>query len=406
MFAHAPPLTCQEPARLGDSQNGFSNLQVLVTNQCNLACTYCQIMQPRTTVRKPDKLELPDFQATIASFLDQAPPVATIFFTGGEPLLAFDKVLGCLEAIHRHKRGRDCHVFLFTNGILLDADRLTTLAEHEVGLIVSLDGPAAIHDRCRVFSDGAGSYDAVAENLDLARWLGIPFGISAVLGHHNLSRVTEDALHLIDRFAPQAISFNPLHGHDSEPPVLARDPEHVAEALYAVQKVAAERGVFVESVARYLGPIKKRRPRSVECSACGQKVVLSSSGVFGPCSVIAARDGVRWPCLGSLRRTELFQTWAARTVDDMPVCGKCTLRYVCGGGCAHDALHWGQGFDQPPPGQCRFVRRLLQLFMNDVAEMARNLPPGTRIEDDVFEALSGTPTPAGIFGHSVGHQTA
>lgn len=405
LFVHAPP-ALPRPARPCGSQNGFSNLQLFVTNQCNLTCTYCQITQPRTSALAPDKLGLPDLQAMIAAFLDQAPAQSTIFFTGGEPLLAFEKVLGCLEAVRTHMRGRDCRVFVFTNGTLLDAERLTALASHDAAIIVSMDGPADVQNRCRVHADGVGSYDVVAQNLDLARQLAIPFGISAVLGHHNLSSVAEDARYLIERFAPRGISFNPLHGHDTEPPVLASVPERVAEALYAVQKLAAARGVFVESVSRYLGPIKRRHPRSIECSACGQKVVISGSGALGPCSVIAARGGVRSPCLRSLRRTPLFQKWANRSVSEMPVCRSCTLRHVCGGGCAYDALCWGEGFDYPPPGQCRFVRQLLQLFMNDVAEFAGHLPRGARVEDDIFEELSAAPATAGIFGHSVGHQTA
>lgn len=405
LYVHAPPPTFRPEPPPPRPPAAFSNFQVFVTNRCNLACEYCQITSPRTGPPAPDTLTESVLREVLTSFLDQAPPTATIFFTGGEPLLAFDKVLSCLHTIRAHRNGHDRRVYVFTNGLLLNGERLRALADCGTAIIVSLDGPAPVQDSRRIFADGSGSYRAVAEKLDLARQLGIPYGISAVLGKHNLATAAEDAAFIIDRFQPQSISFNLLHGCGTQLPLLSEAPELAAEVTYAIQKVAAKHGVFVESAMRYLGPIVRRQPRSAECSACGKKVVLNGRGTFAPCSVVAARAGIGSASLGSLRRAELFETWASRTVDGMPTCRACPLRYICGGGCGYDASRWGPGFCYPPPGQCQFVRRLLELFMANVAEKVGLLPPGTLIEPQVLDALAPTSNSLGAFRHSAGHQS-
>ena len=48
-----------------------------------------------------------------------------------------------------------------TNGTLLDEDKLDLLSGYDVSLKVSVNGPAELHDRNRVYRDGSGTFAAV-----------------------------------------------------------------------------------------------------------------------------------------------------------------------------------------------------------------------------------------------------
>ena len=48
-----------------------------------------------------------------------------------------------------------------TNGTLLTDDIIRYLAEHEVSLMISIDGPREINDANRVFANGQGTFDTV-----------------------------------------------------------------------------------------------------------------------------------------------------------------------------------------------------------------------------------------------------
>ena len=54
---------------------------------------------------------------------------------------------------------------LTTNGLLLNDANIKFLAENEIGLAISIDGPQKEHDRLRVKIDGSGSFEQIANNI-------------------------------------------------------------------------------------------------------------------------------------------------------------------------------------------------------------------------------------------------
>ncbi len=90
----------------------------------------------------------------------------TISFYGGEPLLNFDLIRDCIEYAERTVSGAKLLMLLMTsNGTALSSERAAFLAAHSVRIMVSIDGPAAMHDRYRPFTGGRGSFNAIAKNL-------------------------------------------------------------------------------------------------------------------------------------------------------------------------------------------------------------------------------------------------
>jgi MoaA/NifB/PqqE/SkfB family radical SAM enzyme len=105
--------------------------------RCNCRCVMCDIWKV-TDARELTVAELERHLADI-----DALEVRWVVFTGGEPLMHSDLFRLC-----RMLRTRGIRITLLSSGVLL-ARYAGPIAAHVDDVIVSLDGPAAIHDEIR-----------------------------------------------------------------------------------------------------------------------------------------------------------------------------------------------------------------------------------------------------------------
>ena len=91
--------------------------------------------------------------------------LATISFFGGEPLLNYELIKKLVDYINRNFKNIKKIFHVTTNGTLINKDISKFFIENEFLLNISLDGPKNIHDRYRLFPNGAGSFDKIRRNL-------------------------------------------------------------------------------------------------------------------------------------------------------------------------------------------------------------------------------------------------
>jgi Fe-coproporphyrin III synthase len=106
-------------------------------NQCDCHCVMCDIWKIRDAV----ELSVADLERQIASFRELN--VRWVVFTGGEP-----QKNSHLPILARMLRDEGIRVTLLTAGLLLDA-QAEAIAAAVDDVIVSLDGPSALHNRIR-----------------------------------------------------------------------------------------------------------------------------------------------------------------------------------------------------------------------------------------------------------------
>ncbi len=94
---------------------------------------------------------------------DENPPAIT--FYGGEPLLCFNLIKEVVESIRKKGAFETYRFSLTTNGILLNDEIVEYFSKNNISIWISLDGPKKIHDRYRVFKDGAGTFDVIVNHL-------------------------------------------------------------------------------------------------------------------------------------------------------------------------------------------------------------------------------------------------
>jgi len=62
--------------------------------------------------------------------------------------------------------GKELHIVLVTNMMLMDDEKMRFFADHDVDVCTSLEGPADIHDKNRVDVGGRGSHAEVIEKIE------------------------------------------------------------------------------------------------------------------------------------------------------------------------------------------------------------------------------------------------
>jgi uncharacterized protein len=86
---------------------------------------------------------------------------------GGETLLNFKVVKSTIEYARTKaaEMGKYIDFSMTTNATMLTSEIISFLAENNVGVTVSIDGPKEANDRFRVFHNGKGSYDVIAPKI-------------------------------------------------------------------------------------------------------------------------------------------------------------------------------------------------------------------------------------------------
>lgn len=177
-----------------NASEGKSNLPARtvtfqVTDACNLCCTYCyQINKGHRSMSFSVAKQFIDMlledRGGIATYLGHCPFII-LDFIGGEPFLEVDLMDQIVDYFREraiklsHPWATNYGVSVCSNGVLYDDPKvqqfLVKNSEH-LSFSVTVDGTRELHDSCRVFSDGKGSYDlahhAALDWMKRGYWMG------------------------------------------------------------------------------------------------------------------------------------------------------------------------------------------------------------------------------------------
>ena len=151
---------------------GARTVTIQVTDYCNLACTYCYQINKKTHVIPVEvghKFIDDLLDGKYNNYCDYDDSEAIVLeFIGGEPFVAIDIVseltdyfiMGMVERNHRWlNRFR---ISICSNGTLYFDEKVQEYIRkhaHHLSFSISIDGNKRLHDACRIFPDGSGSYD-------------------------------------------------------------------------------------------------------------------------------------------------------------------------------------------------------------------------------------------------------
>ena len=173
----------------------FTALHIFViTLRCEHTCHYCQVS--RVTQEK-EAFDMPQHHIDqgIELMMQSPNPKVTMEFQGGEPLLAFEKIVYAVRqarvAAQIHKK--EISFVICSNLAPLTDGMLTFCHEHNILLSTSLDGPAHLHNANRR-RPGHNSYALAVEGIQRARQTLGYERVSALMTTSTLSLEYPDAI--------------------------------------------------------------------------------------------------------------------------------------------------------------------------------------------------------------------
>jgi uncharacterized protein len=377
----------------------LQTLVVNVTNQCNLACTYCYEYGEDKIVDTENGKQ-PKFmtEATARDAVEFAlresrdNPHAHITFFGGETLMNFP-VLKSTIAYARQRAaevGKQIDFSLTTNATLLRPEVIEFLADERVGVTISIDGPEEMQDKFRVFNNGAGSYAMAAPKIKalLARHRSRPIGARVTLTRQTLD-VRRIYHHLADELGFWEVGFAPVTtapgrdyaisdgGFDH---LLAQFRDLAADYLEASLQ---NRHHGFSNIRETLQEIHHGHAKAYPCGAGLGLMGVSTDGNVALCHRFAGsddhqlgtlRDGVSWE-----KQQAFLDTHHVANKTD---CATCWARPICAGGCYHEAHTRYGSTDRPNLHYCEWIRGWTHTCLEIYGELAERNPAFLRQFDD------------------------
>lgn len=152
--------------------HNVAQMTLQLTQNCNFRCAYCVYGGSDLGTQRghsSKRMDLETAYACIDFFREHSrdQEMVCIGFYGGEPLLELATIKKLIPYAKKSFEGKKLTFTITTNGSLLTKEVAKYLYDHDVSIVVSLDGPKEIQDRSRRFAaDGRGTFETVRKNLE------------------------------------------------------------------------------------------------------------------------------------------------------------------------------------------------------------------------------------------------
>ena len=316
---------------------------IIHTNfSCNMSCSYCYQANniDRSSIMGPDTI------AEFKSFFEKVKEhneleVVDLCFIGGETLLAIDTIDSIYSLAKRVFTNIQITTSIVTNGVLLTTPKAISLFNKiQFDCIqVTVDGPQQIHDRCRVFQNGTGSYQVIIDNLSKIQSLG---KYNIVI---NCNLTTNSFLHLDELFSE-------LNTHQIKYPLIFSIVFSGAKNDCSAYEIPQE----MQADAWYDAHIRAINAGYSFDYLC--RTNRFSCGYYKENQLSIAPDGIIYKCISGIGMDEYkvghISTYGTRKyynrlaeLIELPnpctnaQCHSCDYSLICDGGCVFKSMKYG-----------------------------------------------------------------
>jgi uncharacterized protein len=341
---------------------------VKTASRCNLDCTYCYVYNLGDDGWKSQPRRMADdvLNAVICRLGElshrQHRPLSVVLH-GGEPLLlGFDAMLRLVKGLKSTLR-TDAGLHIQTNGVLLSDKFIDLFACHDVGISISFDGSAEVHDRNRLDRHGKGSHRQVAS------------AIARLVAHPAGDRLFSGLLAVVDPTSNPAEIYESMKAtHAPSFDFLYRDGNHEFLPPGKTRSDSTEYGNWmVAMLDHYLADPSPPRVRILDdimrliLGGHGQKegislneygiLVIDTDGritqndtlkvAYAGADRIAAEPSILDCDLLELVSETALQEYFRLQVPTAPICQRCPELRICGGGMPAHRWSSDRGYSNP-----------------------------------------------------------
>lgn len=297
-------------------------LQWHITHRCNLRCKHCY-QEDYTKDLELDTLI--NILNQFKKFVEENDYRGHINFTGGEPMVALDK----LEVLMNICEKSGITFGILTNGTLLTQDIVDRLSKYKnLSFIqMSLEGTRKVNDKIR----GKGSFKQVMKSVKMLQKAHIQTMISFTCHKENYKELKKliwtCRIHKVDRFWTDRLV--PI-GNNTLELISTEDYRKVIKTLYK-ESLSKIGGLQVET-NRALQGLDYENKCGYKCSAGRKLIALLADGTLLPCRRLPIE-------IGNLKSEKLDnlmikckQTMNKLEFSTENECSKCPFKKKCNNG--------------------------------------------------------------------------
>ena len=357
------------------------NITIQVTEACNLACTYCyqkhkspKRMSWETGKRIVDFLFEEYDKNDPNQFINHSTKALILDFIGGEPLLEvelMDKIVDYFwkTALMRgHIWASNFRISISSNGTLYfepEVQKFLSKYKDKTSFSISIDGPQEMHDACRVYHDGRGSWaDANAAQVDYhSRYPQYNLETKMTLAKENLHLLHSTFKYFVEN-GYKTIFGNPIFERDWTP----EDGKVYYEQLCQVADYMIENNLVDEIDTTFFDDRlfipKEPTDLGTYCGGAGSMLAFDPDGRAFPCLryMESSLNGEQEPlvigdCWSGIYNTpktisiyDMLKAIDRRTSND-DECFNCPIATGCANCIAWDYQKWGTP-DKKSKGIC------------------------------------------------------
>lgn len=319
--------------------------------RCNMKCSYCYYLDTGRLYGSPHQFQMSDnlLEMYVRQYIEASPgPVVQFTWHGGEPTLAgLDFYRLAVELQKRYlPEGWTCWNNLQTNGILLDDEWCSFLADAHFDVGLSLDGTQWLHDEFRKDHGGHGTYKRTVEAVRRLQANGIqPDLLSTVTS--SIAKEPKAVYQSLRDLSTGWIQFIPIVRRTTDGLVT---PESVTGEEYGHFLCT----VFDEWIHHDLGRLEVQLFAEMSlvlsggatnlcwmAPTCGRVLILEHDGGVYACDHFVTPDhriGDIWSStLSALVDAPVQRRFGNDKRDRLPMqCRACSWLDICNGGCPKD----------------------------------------------------------------------
>jgi len=328
---------CLIPEPCGQTvEPNYAEILVANTWHCNLNCSYCFVGHH---LDHPDEAMRPDLASRVVDALDQgliSVEQICIHFYGGEPLLNLAAMRAMVKRAGQKTPGRFSFA-LTTNGTHATPEVFELLQAGSFYVILSIDGPAPVHDACRRTKTGQPSHARVMDFLEKlkSRTDCQVWGSAVIRSGWRLAQASDYLQTLpVDAVKAQAIRVpdnSPLALSPLERRRYLEDLEAAGSRVIA--DLEAGRRPQDSRFSSRIFQLLTRTPRQRYCGAGISELGITPDGQVLSCLLLDAHKNR----LGHIDEDPSIWIKAgiqwSRARNPAQACGDCFALPLCGGGC-------------------------------------------------------------------------
>lgn len=316
-------------------------LYLIVSTGCNLACKYCFEENSEFNNHKETNMSINVALKAVERYLvylentDIDKP--QIIFYGGEPFVNWDTIKSVVQYVK--SRNSKIKFNIVTNATLIDYEQATFIAENDIELGISLDGPKDINDFNRIYRNNENSvYDKVLENIGILKSANVKYGLSITISQTLIDNKKE-VLQWLKSLNTQSIFYNLYHygeKNDEWEKFYNDMSEYLIESYEYCSKIGIADGRFNRKVESLLD----KKFKFSDCAAIGaNQLTIKPNGDVIICHGYVKTDKY---IIGNILKKDINELLEHKSVldwqNDAPInkeeCLDCDALFVCGGGCS------------------------------------------------------------------------